>query len=159
MQGGSLVRNQEHPEDQRLIQVSLPQERSEIRAQRVVVSKDLRRCPEPCSHHVLNHGCYCSAPSERHSCYAAPPTRRGGQQLPQRRHEDCLVQGLDRGEEVGTRGCCSPSGSGVATRRQLRRSREVLAVAPILEGLTCLREEEGWESGGPYSHYASPPCP
>lgn len=65
------------------------------------------------------------------------------------------MQGSDRREEVGTRGCHSPSGSGTATRRQPRCSRETLAAAPA--SLAIGKRKAGSLVGCIPLHQSSPP--
>lgn len=92
----------------------------------------------------------CSAPFERHPYYMAVPARRGWQRLPQRRGEACSAQDLDSRKEARTGGRHTPSGSGMAG--------EALGVAPVLEDLTHVQEEEGRSVVGCILlHQSSPP--
>lgn len=89
MQGGSLARNQEHPEDQRLVQVSLPQVRWREMRSEIAVSRD------PSSDSTLSPATPTGLAVDttrsqhllRHPRYAAAPARRGWQRLPRRRDE------------------------------------------------------------------------
>lgn len=59
---------------------------------------------------------------------------------------------------MGTRGCCSPSGSGAATRQQPQHSGEVLAAAPSWRASLALgKRKAGSLVGCIPLHPSSPP--